>query len=426
MSRGEGEGTMSARSIRVPEPGVLIDGKYRVVREIGVGGMGVVLEGIDETLDRRVAIKLVAPTFAAFEDYRERIQQEAKAMATVRHENVVRIYAYGEHGAVPYFVMELVRGSDLSYWLDRYDTEPPSIDEALGILDQICRGLAAVHEAGIIHGDVKPANVLLGPAFQVAVTDFGLFRAMGGEQEEGMVVGTPAYIAPEIVRGTVLRAEPRSDLYSLGVLAYQMLTGHLPVLIRTHSDMFRAHREEGVITPASQLRSDLPPTFDAPLAMAMQRDPERRPASIEEFRRALLTARQQVGTRPASMRIVVADDDPDFLALISETLGFAFPGSAIECVTDGTQALASLDARRADLAVVDLDMPGMNGIELTAAVRAKPGLRDLPILVVTARGGAPDWQLLQSMGAKGFLLKPLDAYALITMARRAVGVSPAP
>ena len=161
---------MSERSIRVPEPGELIDGKYRVVREIGVGGMGVVLEGIDETLDRRVAIKLVAPTFAAFEDYRERIQQEAKAMATVRHENVVRIYAYGEHGAVPYFVMELVRGSDLSFWLDRYDTEPPSIDEALGILDQICRGLAAVHEAGIIHGDVKPANVLLGPAFQVAVT----------------------------------------------------------------------------------------------------------------------------------------------------------------------------------------------------------------------------------------------------------------
>ena len=416
---------MTMAPIRAPERGELIDGKYRVVRQIGMGGMGVVLEAVDESLERQVAIKLVGPSFATLEDHQERIQREARAMATVRHENVVRIYSYGEHGGVPYFVMELVRGRDLSHWLDRYDADPPSIDEALGILDQICRGLAAIHEAGIIHGDVKPANVLLGPAFRVAVTDFGLFRAVGVEQEDGMVIGTPAYIAPEIVRGTVLRAEARSDLYSLGVLGYQMLTGRLPVAIRTHTDMFRVHREPNEVLPASEVRSNLPTTFDAPLAMAMHRDPERRPANIEAFRRALLSARQGVGTRPSSMRIVIADDDPDFLALISETLGFAFPGSAIECVTDGTQALASLDARRADLAVVDLDMPGMNGIELTAAVRAKPGLRDLPILVVTARGGAPDWQLLQSMGAQGFLLKPLDAYALITMARRALGASAA-
>ena len=95
-------------------------------------------------------------------------------------------------------------------------------------------------------------------------------------------------------------------------------------------------------------------------------------------------------------------------------------------MSDGTAALNTLDARRADLAVIDLDMPGLNGVELTAAVRAKPGLRDLPILVVTARGGAPDWQLLQSMGANGFLLKPIDAYALIAMARRALRVAAEP
>jgi len=412
----------------MPRVGERIGGKYRIVEEIGVGGMGVVYEAIDETLDREVAIKLVAPTFATFAEHHERIQQEARAMAAVRHENVVRIYAYGEHEEVPFFVMERVPGKDLSYWLERYRLDdPPSIDEALGILDQICRGIGAIHEQGIVHGDIKPGNVLLGPAFRVAVTDFGLFRAMGGAADEGgMVVGTPAYIAPELVRGTADVASAGTDIYGLGVLAFQMLTGELPLPIRTHEDMFEQHRSGPKPRVASELRADLPATFDTVLAMAIRPDPAKRFASTEELRRALLAARQDVAAVPSSMRIVVADDDPDFLALISETLGFAFPGSAIECVTDGTQALATLDAKRADLAVVDLDMPGMNGIELTAAVRGKPGLKDLPILVVTARGGAPDWKLLQTMGAAGFLLKPIDAYALITMARRALKVAPEP
>lgn len=410
---------------RIPQPGERIDGKYRVVREIGVGGMGVVYEAIDESLDRRVAIKLVAPTFATFDEHQERIQQEARAMAAVQHENVVRIYSYGEHRGAPYFVMELVPGKDLSYWLDRYRRgDPPSVDEALGILDQICRGVGAIHEQGIIHGDIKPGNVLLGPAFRVAVADFGLFRAMGGAADEGLVVGTPAYIAPEIVRGTAKVASARSDIYAMGVLAFQMLTGELPMPIRTHTEMFKMHRERPEPRVASEIRADLPAAFDTVLSMAIQPDPDARPESMEALRRALLAARQNVASQSASMRIVIADDDPDFLALISETLGFAFPGSAIECVSDGTAALRTLDARRADLAVVDLDMPGLNGIELTAAVRAKPGLRDLPILVVTARGGAPDWALLQTMGADGFLLKPIDAYALIAMARRALRVSP--
>ncbi len=411
----------------MPKPGERIDGKYRIVREVGVGGMGVVYQAIDESLDREVAIKLVAPTFASFDEHHERIQQEARAMAAVRHENVVRVYAYGEHAGTPYFVMEMVPGKDLSYWLERYRLgDPPSIDEALGILDQICRGIGAIHEQGIVHGDIKPGNVLLGPAFRVAVTDFGLFRAMGGAADEGLVVGTPAYIAPELVRGTAEVASARTDIYGLGVLAFQMLTSELPLPIRTHQEMFKQHRSRPQPRVASELRADLPAAFDTVLAMAIHPDPEKRPVSTEALRRALLAARQNVGAQPASMRIVVADDDPDFLALISETLGFAFPGSAIECVTDGTQALATLDSKRADLAVVDLDMPGMNGIELTAAVRGKPGLKDLPILVVTARGGAPDWKLLQSMGAAGFLLKPIDAYALITMARRALNVAPAP
>ena len=423
VKRRNAPALMTVEPIRIPEEGTIIGEAYRVVGELGSGGMGVVLRAVDIRLNREVAIKLVAPSFASLDEHRERIVEEARAMATVRHENVVSVYAVGELDGMPYFVMELVPGNDLCDWLASHDRQgqPPSLDEVLGILDQICRGLTAIHDAGIVHGDVKPGNVLLGPAFRVAVTDFGLYRAMGGVSDDGMVVGTPAYIAPEVVKGTVSAANARMDIYAVGVLAYEMLTGRVPRLIRTHGELFTVHRENLPLTPITDLRTDVPASFDAAVSSALESDPDRRPPTIEALRRAMLSARQRAAQRAVSMRILVADDDPDFLAFISEALGFAFPGSAIECVADGAAALRSLEGRRADLAVIDLDMPELNGVELTAAIRARRGLEGLPILVVTARGGAPDWQLLQRMGANGFLVKPLDPYALITMARRAVG-----
>jgi serine/threonine-protein kinase len=316
--------------------------------------------------------------------------------------------------------MEYVPGSNVANWLDDLILEQklPSIDEALGYLDQICRGLAAIHASGAVHGDLKPSNILLGSASRVAIADLGLSRLFdaAGKIGEHPMAGTPAYLAPEFAR-TDLPAHllQRSDLYSVGVIAYEMLTGEPPYDIVTTQDMLVAHTKPPPLP--SKLRPELTTAFDAPLLATLRIDPADRTSSADTLRRQLLRARESLVQAASSLRILVADDDQDFLALARETLAYGFPGAEIETVRDGNAALAAIDRRPADLAVIDLDMPGMNGVELTAALRAN---YSMPIVVCTASGGAPDWRLLSSIGADGFLVKPIDPFALITLARKMV------
>jgi eukaryotic-like serine/threonine-protein kinase len=402
-----------------PAPGDLIDGAYRVIGPLGQGGMGTVVLALDERLQREVAIKLIRPAHGGNNRARDRFLIEARAMARVRHENVVEIFAFGEIDGSPYFVMEYIPGSNVANWLDDLIIEQklPSIDESLGYLDQICRGLAAIHTSGAVHGDLKPSNVLLGPTSRVAIADLGLSRLFDptGRIGDHPMAGTPAYLAPEFSRTDLPpHLLQRSDIYALGVIAYEMLTGEAPYDILTTQDMIKAH---GTPPPLpSRLRPDLTQAFDAALLGTLCVDPVQRTTTADEFRRDLIRARESIkGMRAASPRILVADDDQDFLALARETLAFGFPGARIETVRDGNAALAAIDREPTALAVIDLDMPGLNGVELTAALRAN---YSMPIVVCTASGGAPDWRLLSSIGADGFLVKPIDPFALIALARK--------
>jgi eukaryotic-like serine/threonine-protein kinase len=414
---------VSARGWEGPQAGTVIDAAYRVVGPLGQGGMGMVLLAVDERLERDVAIKLIRPPFVADNKARQRFLIEARAMARVRHENVVEIFSFGEFAGSPYFVMEFVPGSNVANWLDDLIVEDrlPSIDEALGYLEQICRGLSAIHGSGAVHGDLKPSNILLGPASRVAIADLGLSRLFDhrGRIGEHPMAGTPAYLAPEFSRSDL---PPdllhRADIYSLGVMAYEMLTGEPPYNIVTTQDMISALGKPPPLP--SEVRPELGVAFDAPLLDSLQVDPTRRTASADIFRRKLLQARESIQRRRTTLRILVADDDQDFLELARETLAYGFPGATIETVPDGEAALRAIDREPASLAVIDLDMPGMNGVELTAALRER---HSLPIVVCTASGGAPDWRLLSAIGADGFLVKPIDPYALVALARKMVDKS---
>ena len=407
-----------------PEPGQVLASTYRILRTLGEGAMGVVLLGRDEKLQRDVAIKLIHPDYVSSPEAHSRFLDEARTMARVRHENVVEIYAFDEHQGSPYFVMEYVPGYTVEAWMKKRGGSLLAVDEAIGVLDQVCRGVAAIHRAGAVHRDLKPTNVLIGPAFRIAVVDLGLARVLDRPRDESRdtVSGTPAYMAPEIVRGTVLPAKmhDRADVYSLGVMAYELLTGRLPFETDDAVEMMTQHVEQEPPIP-SEVRHDLPASFDAPLLRAMHKDPRRRTQSAEAFRRELLEARENASMSVGKLRFVVADDDRDFSELVRETLEYAFQGAEVVCVGDGDAALAAVDERPASLAVIDLDMPGLNGVELTAAFRATPKAEKMPILVATATGGAPDWRLLQSLGADGFLVKPIDPMALIALARRTLG-----
>ena len=403
-------------------PDTLIDGAYRVERLIGRGGMGLVLLCRDVKLEREVAVKMITPESLGTRDAQQLFLTEARAMAGVRHVNVVQIFSYGEHVGLPYFAMEYVPGKSVAQWIDRWvpTHQPPSVDEVLGILDQACRGLSAIHDAGIVHADVKPGNILIGPSFRVAMTDFGLVRALGQRDTHELIVGTPAYIAPEVVYSREPIFDPRSDVYALTVTAYEMLTGRLPFPIEDVGQLFDVHTKRIPPRRPSEVRPDIPPAFDEVLLRGLSRDLDERYRSTDALRRAMLQARETVRKAARELRIVVADDDEEFLEVARAALDFAFPGAKIRCVGDGEAALRALDDEPAALAVVDLDMPGLNGVELTAAIRGRDLLKDMPILVVTAFGGGRDWRLLQAIGADGFLVKPLDPYALVSMARRAI------
>lgn len=402
-----------------PVADTLIGDSYRVVRTLGEGAMGVVALARDVQLERDVAIKLIHPDYMSTADARQRFLHEARAMARVHHENVVEIFAFGEHGGTPYIVMEYVPGTTVDAWLRQRGAL--AIDEAIGVLEQVCRGVTAIHNAGTIHRDLKPTNVLVGPAFRVAVTDLGLSRILDKPLKDlgDTVSGTPAYMAPEIIRGD--RVPPymhdRADVYSLGVMTFELLTGRLPFVSDDAIVMMEKHLDETPPKP-SDLRDEIPSSFDDVILAALAKAPAHRIESARAFREALLEARESARKRASGMRLLVADDDEDFAELASETLAWAFPGSEIVVVRDGDAALAAVDNKPAQLAVLDLDMPGLNGIELTAAFRASPRAAKMPILVVTATGGAPDWRLLSSLGADGFLVKPIDPMALVALARR--------
>jgi serine/threonine protein kinase len=415
---------VSRRASWIPEAGSLFANTYRVVRMLGEGAMGVVLLGRDVRLEREVAIKLIHPDYVASPESHQRFLEEARAMARVRHENVVEIFAFDELNESPYFVMEYVPGMHVEAWIAKRKGSPLAIDEAIGILDQVCRGVSAIHRAGTVHRDLKWTNVLLGPAFRIAVADLGLARLLDRPRREARdtVSGTPAYMAPEVVIGGAVPPgmHNRADVYSLAVMAFELLTGRLPFETDDATEMMTQHVELDPPVP-SEIKDDLPRAFDPVLLRAMHKDPARRTTSADAFRRELLAARETASQGVGGQRFLIADDDEDFATLVGETLSYAFPGAELVSVRDGRAALSAVDDRPCALAVIDLDMPGLNGIELTAAFRATPKAEGMPVIVVTATGGAPDWRLLQSLGADGFLVKPIDPMALVALARRTLG-----
>lgn len=379
--------------------------------------MGVVLLAHDDRLKRDVALKLVAENLLGRSGARERFIAEAQAMARVQHENVVQIFALGDHDGLPYFAMEYVPGTNLADWMDEREGSVSSIDIVLGIIEQVGRGLDAIHQTGAVHADVKPGNVLIGPSHRIALADFGLARTLGAADDTGLIVGTPSYLPPEFISSDIT-FDGRADVYSLGVMTYEMLTGRLPYNIETIEEYFTVHAAAAPAPPPSKYREDLSEGFDSAILRAISRNPEDRQPTGGEFAFDLMNAREELRMSTPGFRIVIADDDDTFRRIAKATLEYAFPGGETVVVGDGESALRELDLVRTDLAVIDLDMPGLNGVELTAAIRAKSEHGGLRILVVTAAGGATDWRLLQSLGADGFLVKPLEPLSLVATARR--------
>src|SRR3954464_14555573 len=207
----------------------VLSGRYEIHRKIARGGMAEVFLARDRSLDRPVAVKVLFPEFAVDPSFVERFRREAQSAANLSHPNIVGVYDWGESGGTYFIVMEYVDGRSLSQVLR--DEGALSPDRAADITTDIASALGFAHRNGVVHRDVKPGNVLISPSGQVKVADFGIARALNANAEDnltqaGSVMGTATYFAPEQAQGLPL--DPRSDLYSLGVVIYEMVTGRPP------------------------------------------------------------------------------------------------------------------------------------------------------------------------------------------------------
>jgi hypothetical protein len=267
-------------------PGDVLANRYRIQRLLGRGGMGAVYLADDEVLGELVALKVISSAWAADEAAMvERFKREAAAARKVSSPSVIRIHDLGEaRPGLLYLSMEYFPGRTLGEVISQRGLVP--LSDCRDYLQQICFGLAAAHDAGVIHRDLKPGNVLVGERSAVKIIDFGLAKATHAEglTATGMLMGTPHYMAPEQIRGKVVDA--RADIYALGALAYHLVTGRPPFSGDNAIAVGFAHLSETPVPPR-QLRADVPTAIDRVIVQALAKDPDQRPSGAQVFRQAL-------------------------------------------------------------------------------------------------------------------------------------------
>jgi eukaryotic-like serine/threonine-protein kinase len=258
----------------------LFDGRYRILRKLGSGGMANVYLAEDEDLGRRVAIKILNDRYASDDSFNERFRREAKSAAALSHPHIVAIYDRGEADGRPYIAMEVIEGRSLKELIVASGSLP--IQQSIEYAKQILNALRFAHRHGIIHRDIKPHNILLGAEDRLKVTDFGIARAGASQMTEvGSIMGTAQYLSPEQARGAPVAAA--SDLYSLGIVLYEMLTGRTPFEGETSVEIAMKHLNEPP-RPPSALRPEISPELDQIVLRALAKDAGERYQTAEELR----------------------------------------------------------------------------------------------------------------------------------------------
>lgn len=273
-------------------PEVVLSDRYELLERLGTGGMAVVYRAHDLRLDRYVAIKILRENYSPDPAFRERFHQEARAAANLSHPNIVTVHDFGYDNGRLYIVMEYVPGTDLKSFLKRKGHF--SVRETLSLMIQACAGVGYAHRAGIVHCDIKAQNFIITPDRRLKVTDFGIARALASihpEEKSDVVWGSPQYFSPEQAAG--LAPSPASDVYSLGVVAYEMLTGQLPFQASSAEELARMHREDPP-PPPSRYNPAIPPTLELVILKVLSKEPSARYRTADQFGRILVSLQNEL------------------------------------------------------------------------------------------------------------------------------------
>ncbi len=433
---------------------LVVDGRYGVESVVGHGGMGIVYLARDAGLGRPVALKMIAPRWASDDGVVASFQREAKALASIRSQFVVQVYAFGLHEGSYFFAMEYVRGRTLRQILAEHrehrDTIP--LHRTLTILHRVAQGIDAVHAAGIVHRDVKPSNIVIEEdTGRPVLVDFGL-AVPSADPAAALAIGTPQYMAPEQagvgVPGASVTA--RTDVYSLGITAFEMLSGQLPFDSKDLAQLMRQHARRR--PPAlSSLRRDLAP-FDKVILRALAKDPAERYPTCTAFAEVLAAAGERwitstlptlpppagegdaaldddgaaqaaaPGAEPARGRpffALVVDDSPVFRRFTMQATQLALFRHKkdlrvlVEGAGSGQAALERAAAEPPDLVLLDFDMPGLDGVDTLSRLRALPGGGQARVVVLSGRVGAADRWRFAVLGVHDFVAKPIDFRQLV-------------
>jgi serine/threonine-protein kinase len=341
--------------------GTVLGGRYRLVELLGQGGMATIYRARDGQLERDVAVKLLRPEYGADPDFFARFRHEAQAAASLNHPGVVAVYDYGTDPAGPYIVMELVDGEDLASIIRRSGALPPR--QAARIVAQVARAIDVAHDRGVVHRDIKPGNILVTRDGRVKVTDFGIARALAESALTlpGTTLGSVHYVSPEQARGEL--ASPPSDIYSLGIVLFELLTGHRPFEGDSAAAIATA-RLTGPVPNPSAIRSGIPPTLQSITRKALAPKPE------DRF--------ESAGVMADALEAYLAEERAAGAAVAGGTAGAAAGVGAVPAAAAGAglaAGLAGADAAGAAAAgAAGTGAAGAAGLAAGAGVaRANPG-----------------------------------------------------
>ncbi|MBI5534186.1 MAG: protein kinase [Deltaproteobacteria bacterium] len=389
--------------------GEVLSDTYEIRAVIGDGAMGQVFDAQDQRLNRRVAIKVAWPHVGC-----SAIRLEAQALAAIRHPGLVTVYAINVHRGHEYVVMDLIRGVTLEEHLvrSRQTDEPMSVARVLKLLMAITDALSAVHRAGLVHRDLKPANVMVGAGDQITLVDFGLFLPQFEPGKQEKVVGSPTYMAPELIRNKVESGSWHLvDIYALGVLAFELLAGEPPFPGESVRDVFAAHvRKE--VPDLTETRADIPPGLAALIREMLAKAPGERPQTGEAILRSLQTLRDKLeeDVAKAPFVVLVASPNRAQARALAGALRRVVPDAEVRTAQDAETVIEHTEFHLPDVALVDASLPGDELIELCMFLRGSaPG-------VVLGLLGDP-----QSAGDLG-LLTHLDAHFVPPMGSDDLGL----
>jgi serine/threonine protein kinase len=409
--------------------------RYQYLEVLGRGGMGIVFKAADSELDEVIAIKVLSSLFQADSDgLLARFKREISLNRKIKHPNVARLYDFGMSGNLPFITMEFVEGLDLSKRLSESGIFSPA--RAIAVLRQIALGASAAHKVGIVHRDLKPQNIMVDDDGAVAILDFGMARGSSGPilTLTGEAVGTPHYMSPEQARGK--KTDARSDIYSIGVIAFELLTGNL--LFDGDSPLEVATRQVEDKVPTERLTANkVPPAIAEIVLCCLEKLPEKRfqTAAELEVHLALLSGviggaastaipldLEMVLDSPADRTelplvtgraplVLIVDDEP----MVRELISIYLSESGCETVeaTTGQEALERLLERPADLVLMDVIMPVMDGFDAIRVIRAQAKYQKLPIILMSTFLERSRLAFAIQAGATDFIAKPLEMAQLV-------------